>query len=68
MCSGVCIHVWKMLQEQREQFDIHKYGTKVIEPLRRNQKIPFRQVVAGKPIFQIGRLFLATLQLVSPFV
>ncbi|XP_025087697.1 condensin-2 complex subunit H2-like [Pomacea canaliculata] len=54
-------------EEQREQFDIHKYGTKVIEPLRRNQKIPFRQVVAGKPIFQIGRLFLATLQLANTY-
>ena len=52
-------------QEQREAFDIHKYGSKVIEGMQRNQQIPFRRIVCGKPIFQICRLFLATLQLVS---
>ena len=52
-------------QEQREAFDIHKYGTRVIEGMQKNQRIPFRRIACGKPIFQICRLFLATLQLVS---
>jgi len=43
-------------QEQREAFDIHKYGSKVIEGMQRNQQIPFRRIVCGKPIFQICRL------------
>ncbi|XP_076450390.1 condensin-2 complex subunit H2-like [Babylonia areolata] len=54
-------------EEQRESFDIHKYGSNVIEGMQRNQKTSFRRIVSGKPIFQICRLFLATLQLANNY-
>ena len=66
------------LQEEHEAFDIHKYGTSILDNVGintnkekkktgNNQKairIPFRKVVEGKVPFQVCRYFLATLQLV----
>ncbi|KAK7098969.1 condensin-2 complex subunit H2-like [Littorina saxatilis] len=54
-------------EEQREPFDIHAYGTRVIDGMQRNERIPFRRIVCGKPIFQICRIFLATLQLANTY-
>lgn len=54
-------------EEQREPFDIHVYGTTVLESLHKGQSVPFRRIVGGKPVFQICRLFLATLQLANVY-
>ncbi|KAL8577733.1 hypothetical protein ACOMHN_065550 [Nucella lapillus] len=54
-------------EEQREPFDIHKYGTSILEGMQRSQRLPFRRVASGKPTFQICRLFLATLQLANNY-
>ncbi|XP_046360686.2 condensin-2 complex subunit H2-like [Haliotis rufescens] len=52
-------------EEQHEPFDIHKYGTSVMDNLSKTQTIPFKRIAAGKPEFEICRLFLATLQLAN---
>nr|KAG5699227.1 hypothetical protein BaRGS_012748 [Batillaria attramentaria] len=52
-------------EEQHDPFDIHEYGTSVLEGLQKNQPVLFRKIVAGKPDYQISRLFLATLQLAN---
>ncbi|XP_067655076.1 condensin-2 complex subunit H2-like [Haliotis asinina] len=52
-------------EELHEPFDIHKYGTSVMDGLTKSQTIPFKRIAAGKPEFEICRLFLATLQLAN---
>ena len=53
-------------------FDIHEYGTIVIDRLEEvekkevtNQAIPFSKLVENRRAHDISRLFLATLQLVK---
>ena len=53
-------------------FDIHKYGSEVIAAFPSNIRggadspvLPFKDIVKGKPAFQVCRYFAATLQLVS---
>ena len=74
--------VFGTFQETHEPFDIHQYGTKILDGVATNVnkekikattdpktiKIPFRRVVEGKSAFQVCRYFLATLQLVRVFL
>ena len=63
------------LQEERESFDIHVYGSRVLgtfpenpdstQELREAKFLPFQEVVRSKPTEEVSRYFLATLQLVS---
>jgi len=53
---------------KHEAFDIHKYGTRIIEQLNRGGEArPFRDLVKGKEQFQICRYTLATLQLANAY-
>ncbi|XP_060068289.1 condensin-2 complex subunit H2-like [Ylistrum balloti] len=52
-------------EETHEPFDINKYGTKVLDNLTNDKIVPFKCVAAGKPSFEICRLFLSTLMLAN---
>ena len=59
------------LQEKRNTFDIHKYGTSVLERLTESEAtqsdpwVPFSKVVETEPQYEVCRMLLASLQLVS---
>ncbi|CAL1534734.1 unnamed protein product [Lymnaea stagnalis] len=54
-------------EEQHAPFDIHKYGTFIIEQLVRGEKKAFRELVKDKLEFEICRYTLATLQLANVY-
>ncbi|XP_012940364.1 condensin-2 complex subunit H2 [Aplysia californica] len=54
-------------EEKHEAFDIHKYGTQVIEQLVRGETRAFKELVQGKPQFEVCRCALATLQLANVY-
>ncbi|GFO01009.1 condensin-2 complex subunit h2 [Plakobranchus ocellatus] len=53
--------------ESHETFDIHTYGTFVIEHCVRGEPIAFKDIVCGKKEFEICRYTLATLQLANVY-
>jgi len=59
------------LQEKRNTFDIHKYGTSVLDRLTESEAtqstpwVPFSKVVETEPQYEVCRMLLASLQLVS---
>lgn len=55
-------------EEEHDPFDIHKYGSSILEELpEKNEIIPFRNIVMNKQHYQICRLFLASLQLANNY-
>ncbi|KAI8781345.1 condensin-2 complex subunit H2-like isoform X2 [Biomphalaria glabrata] len=54
-------------EETHEPFDIHKYGTYILEQLVRGEKRPFKELVQGKAEYEICRYTLATLQLANVY-
>ncbi|XP_059156017.1 condensin-2 complex subunit H2-like [Physella acuta] len=54
-------------EEKHEHFDIHRYGTYLIEQLVRGEKRAFRELVRGKQEYEICRYLLATLQLANVY-
>ncbi|KAI0228783.1 Condensin-2 complex subunit H2 [Lamellibrachia satsuma] len=59
------------IEEKRNTFDIHKYGTSVLNRLSESgatqspQWIPFSKVVEGEPQYEVCRMLLASLQLAN---
>lgn len=51
--------------DSHEAFDINRYGTKVLDNLNREKKVPFKSIAEGKPSFEICRLFLSSLMLAN---
>ena len=62
--------------EKRGNFDIHDYGTKIIDSLKNNNSatsgssdqgsgVKFSEVAAGQPKEEVARLFLSTLMLAN---
>ena len=60
--------------EKRGNFDIHDYGTKIIDSLKNNNTtgssdqvsgVKFSEVAAGQPKEEVARLFLSTLMLAN---
>ena len=56
--------------EKRGNFDIHDYGTKIIDSLKNNNAdqgsgVKFSEVAAGQPKEEVARLFLSTLMLAN---
>lgn len=53
--------------EQRSSFDIHAYGTKVLDSFTEGigSSKTFQEVVAGESREEVARYFLASLMLVS---
>ncbi|KAH9510130.1 Condensin-2 complex subunit H2 [Bulinus truncatus] len=54
-------------EESHEPFDIHKYGTFIIEQLVRGVRKSFKELVGGKQDYEICRYALATLQLANVY-
>ncbi|BFZ04111.1 hypothetical protein BsWGS_07150 [Bradybaena similaris] len=54
-------------QDGHGPFDIHKYGTFIIESLVRGEMRAYREIVGGKPEYEICRYTLATLQLANVY-
>ncbi|XP_014786785.1 condensin-2 complex subunit H2 isoform X3 [Octopus bimaculoides] len=52
-------------EEQHGPFDIHEYGTTIINSLQLGNKFPLAKLMSGKPTYEIGRLFLSTLMLAN---
>lgn len=59
-------------QENREPFDIHVYGDRILNKLVKNKKkqqkgapVPFEDVAGHLSQFEVCRLFLASLQLAN---
>lgn len=57
------------IQEEQGFFDIHEYGSTVLSRLQKctsktKDKVQFSKVVEDSEIYDISRMFLATLQLV----
>ncbi|XP_064603130.1 condensin-2 complex subunit H2-like [Liolophura sinensis] len=57
------------LQEEdtHPPFDIHQYGTNVLDHMGNTKRIPFRHIASGKKVYEVCRLFLATLQLANNY-
>lgn len=53
--------------EQHSDFDIHAYGTKIIESLEVKDSKKFKDIVQGKNAGEVSRYFLATLQLANTY-
>lgn len=54
--------------EERSHFDIHEYGSKILNAFPENEKDPtksFEEIVAGHSSEEVSRYFLASLMLVS---
>ena len=52
-------------QDERPPFDINIYGSFILDNLEKKKTVPFKQIVKHKPTFEICRIFLASLMLVS---
>jgi len=52
-------------EERHGPFDINTYGSGVIDGLDPSHTMKFKELVQGKPTFEICRMFLASLMLVS---
>jgi hypothetical protein len=54
-------------QEGRESFDIHQYGSFILDKIRENSedKLEFNRIVNGLPTWQVYRYFLAALVLTN---
>ena len=54
-------------QEGREPFDIHQYGSFILDKIRENseEKLEFSRIVDGLPTWQVYRYFLAALVLTN---
>ncbi|ESO91573.1 hypothetical protein LOTGIDRAFT_233379 [Lottia gigantea] len=50
-------------EEQRDPFDIHVYGTKILDSLSSKSKIKFAKIVRGHSDYEVCRIFSALLQL-----
>ena len=57
-----------LFQDNHEPFCINRYGTGIIDGLNLGATVKFRQLVQGKPIYEICRTFLASLMLVNIWV
>lgn len=53
--------------EQHSDFDIHAYGTKIIDSFEAQEDKKFRDIVGGKTPGEVSRYFLATLQLANTY-
>ncbi|CAE1174047.1 NCAPH2 [Acanthosepion pharaonis] len=55
------------LQEEETYgpFDIHVYGSKVLNSITKGSKVSLAKIMAGKPPHEVGRLFLSTLMLAN---
>ena len=53
--------------EQRSEFDIHAYGTQILDTFggRRGAVRPFGQLMAGRPREEVARYFLSSLMLAN---
>lgn len=52
-------------QDKREHYDIEVYGNRILTSFDSNGEVQsFENIASGKPVYEICRLFLATLQLV----
>lgn len=60
-------------QSQRPPFDINKYGDDVLNVVHekrakeKTEKLPFEEIVCGRETYDVCRMFLASLQLVSNY-
>ena len=59
------INVLFFFQDKRPPFDINIYGSFILDNLEKKKTVPFKQIVKHKPTFEICRIFLASLMLVS---
>lgn len=53
--------------EQQSDFDIHEYGTKIIDDMRLQETKKFRDIVQGRNPGEVAKYFLATLQLANTY-
>uniref|UniRef100_A0A6A7FVC2 Condensin-2 complex subunit H2-like isoform X1 n=3 Tax=Hirondellea gigas TaxID=1518452 RepID=A0A6A7FVC2_9CRUS len=59
-----------VLEEARQSFDIHKYGSQILDAFPEDgtgQLIPFRAIVADQPRKEVARLFLSSLMLTNTY-
>ncbi|XP_050410289.1 condensin-2 complex subunit H2 isoform X2 [Patella vulgata] len=52
-------------EEHRPAFDIHQYGSQILDELTVKTRVKFAHIAAGKPDHEICRLFSSLLQLVN---
>lgn len=52
---------------QHSDFDIHAYGTKIIDSFEIEKSKKFKDLVGGKNAGEVSRYFLATLQLANTY-
>lgn len=55
-------------QDTHDPFDINKYGSLLIGSLKKESNTAFKEVVKAKKTYEISRIFLASLMLVSATV
>lgn len=53
--------------DKRADFDIHEYGSQIIDSIPESGNRKFKDVVAGKSAAEVSRYFLATLQLANTY-
>lgn len=53
--------------DQRADFDIHEYGTEIIDRVSDVGVIKFKDIVSGKTSAQVSRYFIASLQLANTY-
>ncbi|XP_044258372.1 uncharacterized protein LOC123007251 [Tribolium madens] len=51
--------------ENKSDFNIHEYGSKIMDPLEVGEQQLFRDIVQGKNATEVTRFFVATLQLAN---
>nr|CAH7764450.1 unnamed protein product [Callosobruchus chinensis] len=59
-------HIMPILKSLSEsEFDIHEYGSAIMEGVNVGEKKPFKEVVQGKPPSEVVRYFISSLQLAN---